>query len=100
MSWRGGSPARDTVEALTFLTAPGHVTVTVGSTSYLCAVKAGIDTCTVPLGLGTVSATIRRGGVPTASADHAAPGHRHGRTSRTCSTSPPAAAAPPARRSP
>ena len=30
MALRGGSPARDTVEALTFLTAPGRVTVTVG----------------------------------------------------------------------
>lgn len=67
MSWRGGSPARNTVEALTFMTAPGYVTITVGTTSYLCAVTAGVDSCTVPLGLGKVSATTSRAGTLTAS---------------------------------
>lgn len=58
MSSRGGTPTRDTVEALTFLTSPGNVLVTVGSKSYLCAVNAGVDSCLVPLGPGTISATV------------------------------------------
>lgn len=66
MKLRGGSPARDTVEALTFMTSPGTVTVTVGSQSYLCAVNAGVDTCTVPLAKGTISAVTARSGVATA----------------------------------
>lgn len=66
MQLRGGSPTRDTVEALTFMTAPGTVTVAVGSKSYLCAVAAGVDTCTVPLGVGRISASTTRGGVTTA----------------------------------
>ena len=66
MRWRSGSPVRDTVEALTFMTAPGNVTITVGGASYVCAVTAGVDTCTVPLGTGKVSATTSRGGIPTA----------------------------------
>ena len=67
MSLRGGSPARDTVEALTFLTAPATVTISVGDKSYLCAVEAGVDTCTVPLGAGQVSAVVSRLGAVTAS---------------------------------
>jgi Glycosyl hydrolase family 71 len=62
MRLRGGSAARDTVEALTFLTAPGTVTVTVGGTKHTCQVDAGVDTCVVPLGTGTVSAAVTRGG--------------------------------------
>ncbi len=65
MKLRGGSsPARDTVEALTFLTAPGTVRVKVGTSSYSCEVSAGVDTCTVPLGVGSVSATVERNGTP------------------------------------
>ncbi|MDP9416420.1 MAG: DNRLRE domain-containing protein, partial [Actinomycetota bacterium] len=62
MALRGGSPARDTVEALTFLTAPATVKVQVGSKAYLCQAEAGVDTCTVPLGTGRVSATVVRNG--------------------------------------
>ncbi len=58
----GSSPARDTVEALTFLKAPATVRIKVGSASYSCAVDAGVDTCTVPLGPGTVSASVVRSG--------------------------------------
>jgi hypothetical protein len=65
MKLRGGSsPARDTVEALTFLTAPGTVRIQVGTSSYSCEVSAGVDTCTVPLGVGRVSATVERNGTP------------------------------------
>ena len=68
MSMRpGGSPVRDTIEALTFLTAPGTVTISVGGVSKSCQVAAGPDTCTVPLGLGTPSATVTRGGATVAS---------------------------------
>ncbi len=66
MTLRGGSPARNTVEALTFLKAPATVTIKVGSATYSCAQTAGIDTCTVPLGSGTVSAAVKRSGTTVA----------------------------------
>ena len=62
MSLRGGSPARDTVEALTFLTAPARVTVQVGPRAYVCQADAGVDSCTVPLGTGKVSVKVVRAG--------------------------------------
>lgn len=62
MSRRGSSPARDTVEALTFLKAPARVTVQVGSRAYVCQADAGVDTCTVPLGTGKVSVKVARAG--------------------------------------
>jgi hypothetical protein len=46
---------RDTVEALTFLTAGANVTVTVGSKSYTYAAPAGVYAKLVPLGVGSVS---------------------------------------------
>ena len=67
MRLRAGSPARNTVEALTFLTAPGTVKVTVGSTSTSCAVDAGVDTCTVPLRPGAVRVEVERSGATVAS---------------------------------
>ncbi|MDP9417051.1 MAG: DNRLRE domain-containing protein, partial [Actinomycetota bacterium] len=67
MALRGGSPARDTVEALTFLKAAGSVTITVGSKTHTCAVDAGVDTCTVPLSPGTVAAKVVRNGTTVAS---------------------------------
>ncbi len=66
MSLRGGSPARDTVEALTFLKAPARVTVQVGSRAYVCQAAAGVDTCTVPLGTGKVSVKVSRAGATVA----------------------------------
>ncbi|MDP9417061.1 MAG: glycoside hydrolase family 71 protein [Actinomycetota bacterium] len=62
MQLRGGSPARDTIEALTFLRAPATVVITVGSRRASCEVHGGVDTCTVPLGVGTVSARVLREG--------------------------------------
>jgi hypothetical protein len=62
MTLRGGSPARDTVEALTFLTAPATVTITVGGHTQSCQVAAGVDTCTVPLAPGQVSVSVQRAG--------------------------------------
>jgi hypothetical protein len=55
------SPARDTVEALTFLTSPATVRVSVGTRSWACQVDAGVDSCVVPLGPGTVTAVVERG---------------------------------------
>ncbi len=55
-----GSPGRDTIEALTFLTAPATVTIKAGATTTRCDAPAGVGVCTVPLGLGTVSATVTR----------------------------------------
>jgi hypothetical protein len=68
MKWRGGSPPRDTVEALTFLTAPATVEVTVGGHMTSCRVAAGEDVCTVPLGLGSVSVRVVRDGNTVAAA--------------------------------
>jgi hypothetical protein len=62
MSRRGGSRARDTVEALTFLTAPADVTVQVRSRAHVCRAEAGVDTCTVPLRPGEVSVRVIRSG--------------------------------------
>jgi Glycosyl hydrolase family 71 len=66
MRLAAGSPARDTVEALTFLTAPATVNITVGSKVASCPVDAGVDTCTVPLGTGSVKAVVVRSGVAVA----------------------------------
>lgn len=62
----GGSPPRDTVEALTFLTAPATVEVRVGDETHECEVEAGVDTCVVPLAVGSVSAQVLRDGVSVA----------------------------------
>ena len=59
---RGGSPPRDTVEALTFLTRPAQVTVSVGGRSMTCRAPAGVSACTVALRPGRVSAVVTRGG--------------------------------------
>jgi hypothetical protein len=61
MQHDGGAPGRDTVEALTFSKAAGTVKIKVGASTYSCAVDAGVDTCTVPLSSGTVSAQLVRG---------------------------------------
>jgi Glycosyl hydrolase family 71 len=63
----GGAPGRNTVEALTFAKAPGTVRVVVGSKSYSCAVKTGVNVCTFPLGVGKVSAKLVRSGATTTS---------------------------------
>jgi len=57
----GGAAGRDTVEALTFSKSAGTVQVVVGAQTYSCAVDAGVDTCTVPLGNGAVSAKLTVG---------------------------------------
>lgn len=62
MKLRGGSAPRDTVEALTFLTAPATVAVTVGGVTTSCSAPAGIGTCTVPLRTGSVSVNVVRNG--------------------------------------
>src|SRR4051794_17457423 len=67
MKHGGGAPARNTVEALTFSRAAGTVQITVGGTTTSCAVDAGVDTCTVPLRTGSVSAKLVRGGATVAS---------------------------------
>lgn len=66
MTLRGGSPSRDTIEALTFLTAPGTVTIHAGNSTATCAVPAGVGMCTVPLHTGTLSATVSRNGATVA----------------------------------
>jgi hypothetical protein len=58
----GGTAGRDTVEALVFSKAAGTVRITVGGRTTSCAVDAGVDTCTVPLNPGTVSAQLVRAG--------------------------------------
>lgn len=63
MTLRSNSiPARDTVEALVFLTAPATIKVTVGSTVHTWEAPAGVSAKTFPLATGTVKASITRGG--------------------------------------
>jgi len=58
----GGTPARDTVEALVFLTAPATITVHVGPATYTWDAPAGVAARTFPLGVGRVSASAARAG--------------------------------------
>ncbi len=66
MKSRNGAKVYDRVEALTFLKAPGTVTIKAGSKTYSCEVSAGVDTCLAPLETGKVSASVTRGGVTVA----------------------------------
>ena len=58
---RGGSPSRNTVEALSFLTSPATVKVNVGGVVTTCQAPAGVSTCLAPLRVGTVSVAVTRG---------------------------------------
>jgi hypothetical protein len=62
MRLRGGSPARNKVEALTMVTARSTVFVKVGTVTRKCTVPAGVSVCTVPLRPGPVSVRVSRGG--------------------------------------
>ncbi len=67
MSLRSGSsPARDTVEVLSFLAGPAKVEVKVGGNTYMYDAPAGVFSQTYPLAVGTVSAKVTRAGVVTA----------------------------------
>jgi glycosyl hydrolase family 71 len=63
---RGIAPVNQ-VEATGFLTAAGSITVTSGSNSKTCSVPAGVQTCTVALAPGKVTARISRAGTVTTS---------------------------------
>ena len=67
MKLRGGSPSRDTVEALSILTAPATVSITVGGVTTSCAAPAGVSVCTVPLQLGRAAVAVVRSGALVAS---------------------------------
>jgi hypothetical protein len=67
MRLRGGTPAQDTVEALTFLTDPATVDVEVGGVVTSCAAPAGVSSCVAPLRAGLVAVSVVRDGVPVAS---------------------------------
>lgn len=61
----GSTPGRDAVEALSFLTSPATVTVSVGPSKTVCNAPAGVSSCVAPIGeLGphglTVSAEASR----------------------------------------
>jgi hypothetical protein len=58
---------RNTVEVLTMLTAPASVSVTVGGVKTTWSAPAGIFAKTVPLAVGSVSATMSRNGSTLAS---------------------------------
>jgi hypothetical protein len=67
MSLRAGSsPARDTVEVLSFLQAESVVTVNVGSQTHTYTAPAGVSARTYPLQTGTVSARASRSSVEVA----------------------------------
>ncbi len=55
------SPARDTVEVLSFLTAPAVVKGTVGTTTTTCNAPAGMSSCIAPLKVGSIKASVVRG---------------------------------------
>lgn len=56
-----GMAPRDTVEALTYLTAPAQVSVSVGGVTRTHEAPAGVSTFTTPLRAGSVSAAVVRG---------------------------------------
>lgn len=58
-----GSPGRDMIEVLSFLTAPADITITAGSVVTTYAAPAGLFVKTVPLQVGNVSAVAKRSGV-------------------------------------
>jgi hypothetical protein len=62
----GSSPPRDTVEVLSFLTAPATVTVKVGANTHTYDAPAGLFAKTYPLAIGNVSATAARSGAKAA----------------------------------
>ncbi len=64
MTIRPGSQARDQIEALALLTAPGAMAISVGGVTTTCQAGAGVTACTAPLRPGTVSVTVSRGGAP------------------------------------
>ena len=59
---RGGTPSRNTVESLNFLTAASTVSITVGGVTTSCNVPAGVSVCLAPLRAGAVSVVVTRGG--------------------------------------
>ncbi len=56
------TPARDTVEALVFLTKPAQVSITTSAGTKRFDQPAGVSAVTVPLAVGTVSAELSRDG--------------------------------------
>ncbi|MBY6709482.1 hypothetical protein HQ308_22065 [Rhodococcus sp. BP-241] len=60
---QGSSPARDLVEAVTFLNSPAQLTITVGTTTTTCTVPGGVGVCTAPLAPGNVRVVMRRNGL-------------------------------------
>ncbi len=59
----GRTAPRNTVEALTMLTAPATVVLSVGDATYTYSAPAGVFVKTVPLQFGSVRATAARNGV-------------------------------------
>jgi hypothetical protein len=62
----GSGRPRDTIEAVTFATAPSEVVITAGTQHYSCRVATGRGVCTFPLSLGSISAQMERNGEPVA----------------------------------
>ena len=58
----GSGQPRDTIEAVTFATAPSEVSITAGKQHYSCRVPGGRGICTFPLQLGSFSAEMQRDG--------------------------------------
>jgi hypothetical protein len=71
--WRGGTPPRDTVESLSFLTSPATVSINVGGVVTSCSSPAGVSTCLAPLRAGSVSVTVTRSGTAVTSVTSPAP---------------------------
>ncbi|MCG5431657.1 hypothetical protein LV457_05040 [Mycobacterium sp. MYCO198283] len=56
------TPAQDTVEVVSFATAPSQLTVSAGARQHRCQVPAGMGICSFPLATGMVSAAMWRDG--------------------------------------
>lgn len=61
------APSQNTIEVLSYLTAPANITVKIGTASYTYAAPAGVYTKSYPLATGTISASATRSGVVTTS---------------------------------
>jgi hypothetical protein len=58
----GGGPARDNIELLGFLTAPGKLKITIGGQTFTQDAPAGVTSFIVPLQAGNPQFALERGG--------------------------------------
>ncbi len=62
VAWPGTPAATDTVDVVTYATAPATVVANIGGVVSTCAVGGGRSVCSFPLQLGTISVSLVRNG--------------------------------------